>query len=131
MAKYEFDKIVTREEIKDLIQKELGPDFRMTVKPKRIEIVQSATKGCAVQVREKGGKTICRGPYGYMPSAGLRAAILIGAFAVMFLIGLSLGYFVVGIGFLPMAILFLLMNAPSRPLVKRVAGILEKTASKS
>ncbi|MCX6559475.1 MAG: hypothetical protein NTZ26_03070 [Candidatus Aminicenantes bacterium] len=131
MGKYAFDKIMTGEEIKDIIQKELGPAFRMKVKPKRIEIIQDATKGCAVQVRERDGRTICRGPYGYMPSDGLRAAIIIGGFAAMFILGLSLGYFVVGIGVLPMAVLLLLMNAPSRPLVKRVAGILGKVASQS
>jgi hypothetical protein len=129
MAKFAFDKIVTGEEIGDIIQKDLGPAFRVEVKTNRIEIVQDASKGCAIYLREKEGRTICRGPQGYMPSTGLRVAIPIGAFVLLFVIGQSVGYLVVGIGVLPMIILYLLMKAPSQELVKRVAGILGKVAS--
>ena len=126
MAKYVFQRVVNAETVKGLLEKELGTTCRLEVKKNRIEIVQDAVKGCALLVKEKDGKTICTGPYGYMPSGGLRAAIVIGALAPLFVIGLSVGYLVVGIGAIPAVILVLLMKVPSRDLVRRVAGIMER-----
>jgi TPR repeat protein len=126
MAHLEFDRIVTGEELKGMVQKAFGSGFRLTLKKKRIEIVQDAAKGCVIQVREARGKTICKGPYGYMPSGGLRIAIILGAFVLLFLIGQAMGYLVIGIGALPMIVLVLIMKAPSQDLVKRVRGIVEK-----
>jgi hypothetical protein len=60
----------------------------------------------------------------------LALAVVLSFFVLLFVIGLSMGYLVVGIGVLPMIVLFLLMKVPSQKLVKRVAGILEKLARK-
>jgi len=67
MARFVFDKIVTGDEIKGIIQKDLGSAFRVEVKKNRIEVVQDASKGCAILLREKDGRTSVE-PHGYMPS---------------------------------------------------------------
>ncbi|MDP2966548.1 MAG: hypothetical protein Q8N39_11040 [Pelolinea sp.] len=129
MAKFVFDKIVTGEEIKGIIQKDLGPAYRVEVKKNRLEIVQDASKGCYIFFQDKDGSTVCRGPSGYMPFGVLRVAIVLGALALLTLVFYrSENYLVLGIGAL---LLSLLLRAPSRELVKRVAGILEKVASKA
>ena len=92
----------------------------------RVEIVQNAAKGCFITTKEKDGKTICSGPHGFMPSGGLRVAIVLGFFALLFVIGLSMGYLVIGIGFIPAIIVMLLMKAPSRELVSKVSRIMAR-----
>jgi hypothetical protein len=131
MAKFEFDRIVTIEEIKSMVEKALGSGFQIALKKNRIEIVENATKGCVIQVGEKQGRTFCKGPFGYMPSGGLRAALIFGALVILFLIGLAVGYLVVGIGAIPMIILILIMKAPSQELVRRVTGVLETLTKKA
>ena len=133
MASYIFDKVMTGEEIKSIIQKDLGSAFRVEVKKNRIEIVQDASKGCLFQFQEKDGSTVCVGPYGSMLSFRLRAAIVFGVCALSLLaFFLSRGSLVVGIGAIPMIFApLLLIEAPSQILVKKVAGILEKVASKA
>jgi hypothetical protein len=130
MGKFVFPKIVTTEELRGMFEKELGSAYRVTVKKNMVEIVQDAAKGCAIQTKDKDGKTICSGPYSFMPSPKLALAVVLSFFVLLFVIGLSMGYLVVGIGVLPMIVLFLLMKVPSQKLVKRVAGILEKLARK-
>lgn len=130
MAKFEFDRVVAGEELKGMVQEALGSGFRFALKKNRIQIVQDAAKGCVIQVREERGKTICKGPYGYMPSGGLRIAIILGAFVLLFIIGQAIGYLVFGIGAIPMIILVLIMKAPSQDLVRRVRGVLEELTLK-
>jgi len=133
MAKFEFDRIVTGEEIKVMIEKDLGSGFRVEVKKNRIEIAQDGLRGCFIQWREKEGRTICVGPSAYQPSVGLRNAVMIGPMVLTEIIALSMGYLVVGI--LPAIVIsmvaFLIALSLSRELVKRVAGILERIARKA
>jgi hypothetical protein len=130
MAKFVFHNMMTGEEIKDTLQKDLGPAFRVELKKKRMEIVQDALRACAVQCRQVEGRTVCQGPYGYIPSAGVRSAIILGALAMLFVIGQIMGYLVIGIGVIPMIILMLIMKAPSQELVGRVTAILQNAARK-
>jgi len=129
VAKFVFDKIVTGDEIKGIIQKDLGSDFRVEVKENRIQVVQDALRVVQFSCENKDGKTVCQGPYGDV-SIGLRLAIFLGAAVLLSLIGASMGYLVIVPGALPMIILALLRKAPSRALVARVAGILGKATGK-
>ena len=130
MAKFEFDRLVTAEEVKGDLEGALGAGYRYNVKRNRIEIVQDAAVGCIVVVREKHGRTVCIGPVGYMPSSGLRAAIIFGALVLLFLAGLAMGYLVIGIGAIPLILVTLIMKIPSRELVERVKKILERKATR-
>ena len=132
MAVFKFERIVTGEEIKEVIQKELGSTFSVEIRKNRIEVVQDASRGCLFLFQEKDGQTISSRPVGYMPSGGLRAAIVFGVTA-LFLLTYFLGKdtLVRIIGAIPMIFASLLMRLPSRGLVKRVAGILEKATSKA
>jgi len=125
MAKFEFDKIVTVEEMKNMIEKDLGSEFHVKVNNNRIEIKQDATKGCAIQLQEKDGKTICK-PYGYMPSGGIRLAITFPLIAGSVLVGFASGYVIIG-GLGPV-LAILIMKAPSLELVERVSKFFEKLA---
>ncbi|MCJ7519516.1 MAG: hypothetical protein MUO42_07595 [Anaerolineaceae bacterium] len=132
MAVFKFKRIVSGEEIKGIIQKELGSTFGVEVRKNRIEVMQDACRGCLFLFQEKDGQTISSRPVGYMPSGGLRAAIVFGATA-LFLLTYFLGKntFVRITGAIPMIFASLLMRLPSRGLVKRVAGILEKATGKA
>jgi hypothetical protein len=125
-GRFVFDKIVTPEKLREMLENEMGSDYRITVKKGRIEIVQDASSGCVIQTKDKNGKTVCSGPYGFMPSGGLRAALIIGVFALFFIIGLRMGYLVIGIGLIPLIILMLLMKAPSRELVSNVSDVMKR-----
>jgi hypothetical protein len=133
MAKFEFDRLVTGEEIKGMIEKDLGSGFRVEVKKNRIEIAQDGLRGCFIQWREKEGRTICVGPSAYQPSVGLRTAVMIGPIVLLEIIAVSMGYLVVGI--LPAIVIgwiaFLIAGSLSRELVRSVAGILERIARKA
>ena len=63
---------------------------------------------------------------GYMPSGGLRAGIILGVMALLLIIGLQIGYIVIGIGVLPVLLALLLMKAPSRSLVGRIEEIIKE-----
>lgn len=132
MAEFAFDKMVTGDEIKGILQKDLGSAFRVEVKKNRIDVIQDGLRGCVIKLRERDGKTICRGPGAYIPSGALRAVIIsviiIGEFAILFLFAVSMNYLFLLIAALAPYILMLLMNTQKH--VKRVAGILEKVASK-
>ena len=127
MARFVFNKIVTADEIKGLIQEGLGSGFRVEVKKNRIEVIQDASKGCTVLSREEAGRTSVE-LHGYMPSGGLRGAILLGTVVLLFSIGHSIaGYLAFGIGALPTIMLVL----PSQELVRRVVEIFGKVATKA
>ena len=133
MAKFEFDRIVTGEEIKGIIEKDLGSAFRVQLNKKRVEIVQDGLRGCLISFEEKNGRTICKGPFRYIPSVGLRVATQFGPFVLVEIIALSMGYLFVGI--FPACVLgtvvFVIVYSLSGELVKRVTGMLEKVAAKA
>lgn len=122
MAKFIFNRIVSREEIKNILQKHLDSVFQVELKNNNINVVQDASKGRLVLSREKDGVTTIE-LSGYMPSGGLRAAIILGVMALLFIIGLQIGYIVIGIGVIPVLLALFLMKAPSRFLVRRIEEI--------
>jgi hypothetical protein len=128
MAKFVFDKILTGDEIKGILQKGLSSDFRVEAKKNRIQVVQDALRGCVIKLRENDGKTTCRGPHGYVPSIWLRLAMCLGCLVLMFLMVQAQGNSFIWNGVMPFAIpftiLILLIKVPSRELVGRVEGIL-------
>lgn len=144
MAKYEFDRVVTGEELKGMVEKALGSGFWFAVKKNRIEIVQDAARGCIIQVREKDGRTICKGPYVYTPSVGIRivALGLVFLWCVVILtiirkyVSKYVGEDVIGaLLIIISAVLsaFLtarIMVAPSQKLARRVGEVLEELAKK-
>jgi hypothetical protein len=123
MGKIVLNRIVTREEIMDILKKNLGPAFQIEIKKNSIQIVQDASKGCLVLNQEKDNKTTVE-LSGFMPSGGLRAAIIIGLLVLLFIIGWQIGYLIIGVGVIPFLLMFLLMKVPSRPLVIRIDEIL-------
>ena len=128
MTEFAFDKMVTGDEIKGILQKDLGSAFRVEVKKNRIEVIQDALRGCVIKLRERDGKTICRGPGGYIPPGAFRVVIIIGALVLFFLFVVSMNFLLFLIIVLMPFISIPLMNSQKH--VKRVAGILEKVASK-
>ena len=128
MGKIVFDRILTREEITDILKKNLGSAFQVEIKKNSIQVVQDASKGCLVLYQEKDGKTAVE-LSGYMPSGGLRAAIIIGFLVLLFIIGWQLGFLIIGIGVIPFLLMFLLMKLPSRSLVSRIEEILRNIKS--
>ena len=75
MVKFAFEKVMTGEELREMIQKELGSEYRVQVKRNRIEIVQDTTKACLFVFKENNGRTECSSPSGYMP-LGLEHSVL-------------------------------------------------------
>jgi hypothetical protein len=127
VAKFVFNKIMTGEEISDILQKELDPSYRMNLKKNRIEIVQDTTKACIFLFKEKDGRTECTSPSGYMPLGLPRAVIIFGSIAILaVLFYQNNNYLILGIGAL---ILSLLMRLPSQSLVEKVSGVLRKVAN--
>jgi len=124
MAKFVFNKVVTRETIKDSIEKALGPGFSVTLDKNGIKIIKSASQGCFVRTKMKYGETVCSGPYSFMSSGLLRIAILFGVVGVMFVIGLMFGYLVFGPGMVGVLIYFFIMKIICQEVVDRVAEIL-------
>jgi hypothetical protein len=130
MTKYVFDRIMSGEEIRDLMQKELGPEFHVKAIKNRIEIVQNASKACVFLFHEIDGKTECTNPGGYLPFGILRITMILGALASFFVINVlsnTTSYIVFG---LEGIVIVLLMRSSSQSLVKRVRGILENEARK-
>ena len=125
MAKLVFKRIISLEEIKNILQKNLGSAFQVEVKNNHINVVQDASKGCLVLRREKEGSTTVE-LSGYMPSGGLRAAIILGIIVLLFIFGWQLGYLVIGIGAIPLILALLLMKIPSRSLVGRIEEIFKE-----
>jgi hypothetical protein len=130
MAKFVFDRIVTGEEIKGLIQEDLGTAFRVEVKKGRLEIEQDGSRGCTVQLRDKDGRTSAV-PAGYMPSPGLRAVMVLPVPLVMAFVLLQPFAPLVAGGAAALAVFIALslMRAPSRQLVTRVSGILGRVSA--
>jgi len=134
MATFAFDRIVSFDEFADTLQKELGDGFDIEVVERRkisdVKVVQSKWICCVIRVREKDGRTVCQGPFGFCPSSTeVRMAMIFGLLAVFIVIGLSMGYIAFPIA--PAALISLLIaKVPSRGLVRRVAGILGEAASK-
>lgn len=128
MGKIVFDRIVTQEEIMNILKKNLGSPFQIEIKKNTVQVVQDASKGCLVICQEKNKRTNVE-LTGYMPSGGLRAAIIIGLLVLLFIIGWQIGYLIIGIGVLPFLLMFLLMKVPSQSLVKRIEEILMKMKS--
>lgn len=134
MATFAFDRIVPLEEFAETLQKELGDGFDIEVtersRTSAVKVVQSMWMCCVIRVREKDGRTICQGPFGFCPSStGARMAIIFGLLAVFIVIGLNMGY--LAFPLLPAALIGLLIaKVPSRGLVRRVAGILSEETSK-
>ena len=86
MAKFICHRRMTREEIQNIFQKELGPSFRVKTKDKRIVILKNLFMGFTIHVNQNNGQTICTGPCHYFPSFGLFLLLLlvIGAFCLIF-----------------------------------------------
>lgn len=127
MVKFAFEKVMTGEELKDIIQKELGSEYRIQVKRNRIEIVQNTTKACLFVFKEKDGRTECSSPSGYMPLGLPRLVIIFASIAFLAVAFYqSNNYLVIVVGAL---ILSLLMRLPSQILVEKVTEILRKLAS--
>ena len=135
MATFAFDRIVSLEEFAEILQKELGVGFDIEVTERSrtsdVKVVQSMWMCCVLRVREKDGRTVCQGPFGFCPSStGARMAIIFGLLAVFIVIGLSMGY--IAFPMAPAALIGLLIaKAPSRGLVRRVARILGEATSKA
>jgi hypothetical protein len=131
MTKYVFDRIMSGEEIRDMIQKELGLGFRVQVKINRIEIVQDASKACLFLFHEVDGRTECTNPSGYMPFGVLRIAVILVTLTLFFIVNVltnNTSFIIFGLEAL---VIILLMRSPSQGLVKRVREILEKEARKA
>jgi hypothetical protein len=134
MATFAFDRIVSLPEFAEILQKDLGDGFDIEVVERRkisdVKVVQSKWICCVIRVREKGGRTICLGPFGFCPSsAGARIGIILGLLALFIVIGLSTDE--IAFPILPASIIGLVIaKVPPRGLVRRVAGILGEAASK-
>lgn len=129
MAKYMFEKVLTAEAIKQMIEKDLGSTYQLKVIRNRIQIVQDAARGCALLVKEKDGKTICQGPHSFMPSVGLRIAIVLPFVVGFVVLGVMTGRTILaGLG---PVLAFALGKALLRSgdLVGRVSGLMERLSS--
>lgn len=129
MAKVEFGKIIAIETIKELLEKELGPEFEIKIKKNRIVIVQDSTKGCSIRLKEKNGATICKGPYGSMPSFGLRMLYSLANIALIYYLIWNMGYIGIAISLLPSTLMVLIIRTPSLQLVNNVKDIIELQAA--
>ncbi len=126
MVRFIFDKPLTGEEIRDIIQKELGSTFRVSIKKNRVEIIQDTTKACIFTFKRKESGTECSGPSGFMPLGLPRTATIIGSTALLTVVFYqSKNYLILGMGAL---ILALLMRLPAQSLVEKVTGILKSVA---
>jgi hypothetical protein len=121
-----FEKPISLTELKAALELKLGSGYRYTVKKYSLVIVQDGVRGCIVTLKPKNGKTVISGPCAFMPSGGLRAVVIVGTLVLLFLVGLSMGVLIVGVGLVQFLILLAIFKLPSRNLVKQVGQLLEE-----
>lgn len=86
IKKIYFGKIITPDELKQKLDKELKNKYKIVVKKNRLKIIQDNLKACTIALKEKNGKTICSGPYSIIPSPGIRIGIYLGFFVWFFIV---------------------------------------------
>lgn len=142
MEKFQFNKVVKGEEIKDMVEKELGLKFRYELKKMSkgwsgIKIVQDRLRGCWVSYKEKEGRTICQ----VYPYTSLGPLLFLLAYTPTILIELI---FIVFFGkilvgdimlliltlILPMTLLWIMISiqrSRSRNIYQRIVGIIKNS----
>lgn len=142
MEKFQFNKVVKGEEIKDMLEKELGSKFNYELKKMNkgwsgIKIVQDHLRGCWVSYQEKEGRTICQVyPYTHLgPLLFLLAytpTILIELIFIVFFGKILVGDVMLLILtlILPMTLIGIMISIQrnrSRNIYQRVVGIIKNS----
>ena len=127
MAKFILKESITIEKLKEIIKKELGSDYNIKLGEKRLTITEGSLKGCMIKHNIKSGRTICSGPYRFIPSVWFHLLILVGTLAVFSIImTLALGSFNIEFGgAIPLLLAFYLIRLPSKKISQRLVVIMK------
>jgi len=120
-----FDETISLDRFVAFIKDVFGKNYSVAVKKKQITVIQDSFRGCSILFNEQGGKIVVKGLYGFMPLGWFQAVVVLGIMAVFFVIGLSMGYIVTGVGLIPCAIMLVMMKLPSRSLVRKIQQALD------
>lgn len=133
MAEFVFEKQISLEQLKEMLEDRLDPPCEITVIKNRLKILESGWKACSVVSKEDGDKTVFSGPVAFVPSFPLRLLLLLGLLGLASIITtMILGEFaLVAGGIVPLIIFFILQKMIPQSLAQRVSDAMKEIQART